>query len=463
MRDHVAALPEAIGERAAAHLLRADRQEDLCFALYRPAEGRERWTALLYELVLPEPGEREVHGNAAFHSGFIRRALRIAEVQGAGLALMHSHPLGTGWQMMSEDDINAELGHAPATYASLKLPLLGLTLASNLAWSARLWIRDSDGQYRRADCSQVRIVGRRLRISYPRSSTAKAPTSQIRTLSLWGEQAHQLFTGLRIAVVGLGSVGSIVAETLARMGVRRLLLIDNDTIKEHNLDRTLGATRGDIGELKVDVAARRLRLSATAEDFDVVTLGKSVAHADAFRAVMDCDAAFSCVDRPWARHVLNTIAYAFLVPVVDGGILVRFREETGAFVGANWAVHTVAPGRPCMLCRGAYDLDWVSLEQTGLLDDPSYIAGLPDDSPLKRRENIFPLSAAVASFEVMQLVAMVSGLMNLPDLGQQRYSYYPGTVRIEELAACKPGCPFPALIAQGATAPAATSILKTNP
>src|SRR5438128_10488435 len=101
------------------------------------------------------------------------------------------------------------------------------------------------------------------------------------------------------------------------------------------------------------------------------------------------------------HNIINSDTYGIQVPVLDWGILVRFREKTRTFLGANWAVHTVAPGRPCLLCRGAYDLDWVSLEQTGLLDDPSYIAGLPDDSPLKRRENIFPLSAAVASFAVV--------------------------------------------------------------
>jgi len=348
------------------------------------------------------------------------------------------------------------------TYAVSKLPLLGLTLASDQAWSARLWVRETDGHYHRADCSQVRVVGKRLRLSQSNPLAGAASASQIRTLSFWGEQAHQLFTNLRIAIVGLGSVGSIVAETLARMGVRKLLLVDHDVIKEHNLDRTLGATAKAIGQAKVEVAAEHLRLNATASHFEVEPIPKSVTDPGALRAVMDCDAVFSCVDRPWPRHVLNTLSYAFLVPVVDGGIVVRFREQGRVFVGANWAVHTVGPRRPCMLCRRAYDLGWVSLEQTGLLDDPSYIAGLPDDSPLKRRENIFPLSAAVASFEVLQLIAMVSGLANLPDIGQQRYSYYPGVVRIEESLGCESDCPFPTLVSTGVSAPALTVILKAK-
>jgi hypothetical protein len=450
MREFAVAMTSDLSDAAARHLLRVDRQEDVCLALYRPSTGDDRDTAILYDVELPREGERFVHGNVSFTTEYLRRVIKRAAAESAGVALLHSHPRGVGWQEMSWDDREGERRHASVVQSSLGLPLVGMTLAeSDSAWSARRWTLTNTFEVRSEPARLVRVVGSRLNVSIRPSLVAKAQETQTRTVSFWGEANQAALASLTIAIVGLGSVGSIVAELLARTGVQRLILIDFDVIKVHNLDRTISAVAADQGRPKVEVAAARLRSVATAAGFKVTSVDASVVEDDGYLALLDADVAFSCVDRPWARHVLNRASYAHLIPLIDGGILVRFRKGGREMLNADWAVHSAGPDKACLICQRAYSLEGVSLEQTGMLDNQSYIQGLPDDNPLKRRENVIALSGSVASFEVLQLVAMVSGLMDVPDPGQQRYAYYPGNVRLERYVGCRTECMTQSFLAKG--------------
>ncbi|MFP5356496.1 MAG: hypothetical protein ACLGIK_15350, partial [Gemmatimonadota bacterium] len=104
------------------HLLRPDGQEDLCFALWTPSEGSERVTALIHTVLVPQAGERQVHGNASYNPQYLRRACDEAVRMSCGVALLHSHPRGRGWQGMSDDDIEAERRCAGPAGALTGLP-----------------------------------------------------------------------------------------------------------------------------------------------------------------------------------------------------------------------------------------------------------------------------------------------------------------------------------------------------
>ena len=430
-------------------LVRDDGQEDLTFALWYPSEGVNRKTALLARSLGAEPGDREIHGNVSFNPSYLQRALEEALRHRAGLAFLHSHPF-PGWQRMSEDDVVAERRIARAGCALTGLPLIGMTTGNDGTWSARTWVADMNKpEPRMSWLPEVRVVGESLRVSrVPRSPRPerKAETL-IRTVSAWGDDAQLELERIRVGIVGLGSVGSMVAESVARIGMQKITLIDFDDVESKNLDRLVAATESDVGRLKTDVTAKRLRAVATAAAIDLRVVPRRISHPDSYRAALDCDVLFSCVDRPHPRHVLNFLAYSHLVPVIDGGILVRNRN--GQFRGADWQVQTVAPGRACLRCIGAYDENAVSLDQAGLLDDPSYMAGLDAESPLHRRENVFPFSANLASLEVFHMISMVTGIAGQSDLGVQRFRYYPGVMDQRLGRRCQGGCEFGQLVATG--------------
>jgi molybdopterin/thiamine biosynthesis adenylyltransferase len=428
-------------------LVREDGEEELLFALWTPSDGEKRLTALVHTPLYPNGADRQRHGNVSFNPQFFERVCNEAMKTGCGIAFLHSHP-GPGWQGMSQDDIDAETRIAGTAEALTDFPLLGMTVGNDGTWSARMWHHVGKKTSSRTWCESVRSVGQGLRVSFADHMIPKPKFRELfrRTLTVWGELNHANLARLRVGIVGLGSVGSIVAETLARMGVERFVLIDFDEIQPHNLDRLLGATLKDIGKLKIAVAARQIKRSSTASDQFIAEVPYSVAEKKGYKAALDCDVIFCCVDRPRARKILNHFAYAHLVPVMDGGIEVRFKN--GEFSGVDWQLQTVGPTRPCLECIGAFTSDDASTEEAGKLDDPSYLSGLPDSHRFKRNENVFPFSANLASLEVLQFVALATGIGGIENFGLQRYRYNPGLVEYDVERRCKDSCDVGMFIAK---------------
>jgi hypothetical protein len=449
-RRYSTALTEATHDALMAHLIRADGQEDLCFAIWYPSEGATRTTALIATPILPmENGDRLVHGNASFLPPFFERALATAMEAGGGLAFLHSHG-GPGWQDMSLDDERAEQSIAAQALAATGLPLVGLTLGIDGAWSARLWIKTRPKRYVRNWCENVRVVGLGLAVTWHphlRPVPSFRPALD-RTISAWGHRAQADLARLQIGIVGAGSVGSMVGEALARTGLQILSLLDFDSVEEPNLDRLLHAGQGDVGQAKVEVLARGLRRSATSKGFSVQASETSVVEEEGFRFALDHDVLFSCVDRPWPRSVMNFIASAHLIPVIDGGIRVTVTKH-GKLRGADWRAHIATPGRRCLECLKQYDPGLVSVERDGYLDDPTYIAGLPIDHPIRANENVFAFSMAAASLEVLQFLMMLVAPLGIASPGAQTYHFVPGNLDAPITGACEPTCIYPSLTGKG--------------
>jgi hypothetical protein len=434
------------------YLLREAGQEDLCFAIWYPSAGETRKSALVKYLVMPLEGERLLHGNASVTPEYFERALGEAMDKGGGIAFMHSH-LGPGWQGMSDDDIETEQSMAAQAKAVTGLPLVGMTAGTDGAWSARFWEKLGPSSYKRVWCNSVRVIGDQgFNVTFDDKlcPPPKFREELKRTISVWGIEKQQKLARLKVGIVGVGSVGSIVAETLARVGIQELSLIDFDIIEQHNLDRLLHAGKQDYLKktLKVDMLARALKKSATAKHFTVNPIPFSVTEEKGFREALDCDVLFSCVDRPWGRYVLNLIAYAHLIPVIDGGIAVHMKEN-GSLLGADWQAHIAAPTRRCLQCLGQYDPGYIELERRGQMDDPSYIQTLPRDHVLKRNENVFPFSSNLASLQVLQMLSMVVAPLGISDVGTQDFHFVTGTMDVDHHGICHDYCPYPSLIAKG--------------
>lgn len=439
------AMTLATHDRLRDHLIRDDGQEDICLATYRPSTGKDRVTAIIREVFLPNPGERDVHGNASITGDYVLRVAALAHARGEGIVLVHSHPGGTGWQGMSRPDVDCELSYANLAREITGLPLVGMTLAGrDDTWSARHWDQGLGSGTARTDCDNVRVVGEQLVLSWndervpPRRPTRR----QTRSVTCWGPRVHADLARRSVLVIGCGSVGLDVAQRLAATGLTRLGLMDFDRVEEGNLDRLIGASSTDVWlrRSKVAVAARLIEENATADNFQLMISDLSVCEEAGFHAALDYDLIVCCVDRPWPRAVLNALAYTDLIPVVDGGIAVDRLPGDRGMRNATWRSHVIRPGRPCLSCNGQLELGAVTADMQGLLEDSAYIKheGEPAGG-----ENVAILSVSATAAILAQFVSFNVAPGGIGDPGPLQYVLSTNTLEHLQVQS-REACPFEA-------------------
>ena len=432
-------LHEDICDDLLQHIRQGDMQEDLLFALWRPSTGADRESALIFDVIRPLAGERELHGNASFDTSYLARAVGIACQKEVGLAFIHNH-LTDGWQEMSIPDIVAERDRISPPARATGYPLVGMTLGTDGSWSARIWKWDGK-EFKQHWCDKVRVAGKKLRVTFNNRNMPlpKRQASLKRTIDTWGETCQHNLARLRLGVVGVGSVGGMVAEALARMGIESLLIVDPDRVETHNLDRLIHATKKDVGKYKALLTASKLRDSATAKRFDVEACTLPVENEKSVRLILDCDLIFSAVDRPLPKDLLNHIAYAHCIPVISGGVFVDSKPD-GSMGQSAWGITSVGPERRCLRCDGQYTSSDVVMEKDGSLDDPTYIRGLEESGEAQTNQNVFPFSANLASLMVIEMVRLVISADWWPDSGGKvYYSLIPNLLEHEQ-AMCDVNC-----------------------
>lgn len=80
-----------------------------------------------------------------------------------------------------------------------------------------------------------------------------------RTALLIGESGVRKLAEAKVLVFGVGGVGGFVCEALARAGIGRIDIVDNDVVSESNLNRQIIATRETIGQAKTQLMKERIQ------------------------------------------------------------------------------------------------------------------------------------------------------------------------------------------------------------
>lgn len=138
----------------------------------------------------------------------------------------------------------------------------------------------------------------------------------------FGEEAQQRLLQAKILVIGAGGLGCPVLQYLAAAGVGNIGLMDDDIISLSNLHRQVLYTTNDIGKLKVNVAAERLK--AMNDDVLITPIPHRLTAANAAQYVSTYDVIIDTTDNIPARYHINDACVKYNKPLVYGAI---FRWE----------------------------------------------------------------------------------------------------------------------------------------
>ena len=147
-------------------------------------------------------------------------------------------------------------------------------------------------------------------------------------LSFIGQAGQQKLLKSTVAVVGLGALGTVAAEILARSGVGRLFVIDRDVVELTDLQRQLLYDESDIGKPKATAAAEKLRRINS--EIKVVAAAVDVDYKKIESLVGKPDAVLDCADNLETRFLINEYCLKNRLPWVHAAAI-RDSAELMAF------------------------------------------------------------------------------------------------------------------------------------
>jgi molybdopterin/thiamine biosynthesis adenylyltransferase len=383
---------------AFCRLRAVDRDGVARFVLGDLIESAEPWAAQREDLLTPS-GKR------------ISAAVSIATAENCGLGFVHSHPSGPAALSGLDRETTSRLGE---TIGELIDGPFASVVVSPGGWAGAL----TDGA-RLIPFDRIAIVGRSVqlvkgsRVSVDRQLDDR----QIRAL---GEDSQTLLRALRVAVVGVGGLGSPIAETLVRMGVGEVRLVDDDKLDTvSNARRIFGIRRRD-----VDTSSPRNKAEVVAGSLGGLGLGAEVVpivgdiRDPAIQArLLDVDVLMSGTDTQSSRAALTELAVRGALPLIDVGVRVGVRGQS-QLDALRFERRLQVPGGPCLWCWRTLDAERVRLELMPEADrdrliQEGYVTG-GVDGPVP---SVAALTVAAAGAATSALLGMLCGALDTSPLG----------------------------------------------
>lgn len=354
-----------------SHVLAEDGNEAGSLLICEPV-FREKSTILLTKEIIHVPYSTCVERTPVYLSWpteeYLLPLYERLENSGFSLIMLHSHP--NGYSEFSETD----------TENDVKI-LSRLTSCIDGKQSHGSAIMLPDGKIKArimnekeefVSLDMVSVAGDEIHYYMDSTTTENNSNFFKKTEQVYGSGTTSIMQNLKAGVVGVSGTGSPTTELLLRYHIGELVPIDFDLIEDGNLNRMLMSRTIDAetGTLKVDRCAQWVE--ETGLPTKVIPINGLIPSELTTDALAECDVLFGCLDNVAARHALNKIACAYLIPYFDLGVAVKVDvNNPGNIRQAIARCHYIKPDESCLLDRGAYSSERLS-DENYRRDNPEF-------------------------------------------------------------------------------------------
>ena len=359
-------------DRLHGHLFPGDRDEHGAVIIAGLRRSKQGLTLIARELILAEEGKDWVPGKRGYRAlpaTFVARCIRHCRNETLVYLAVHNHG-GVGHVAFSDIDLETHRRGFPALLDIVgnDLPVGALVFAEG-AVAGDIWLPDRT----RLTMTDLVIVGpsRVVLADRPRYEARSVSGRFDRQVRMFGGEGQAVLGSAKVAIIGLGGVGSILAELLGRLGVGHFVLVDDDRVQPTNLPRLVDATDWDamawlcadnrpawmkrvgfrLATRKVDLAARVIRRANPRAQLSLHF--SRMEDAAVVEALKHCDYIFLAADSHRARRLFNAIVHQYLVPGVQLGTRIQSDPDTGDLANVHSVVRLVTPSSGCLLCNQA--------------------------------------------------------------------------------------------------------------
>ncbi len=163
-----------------------------------------------------------------------------------------------------------------------------------------------------------------------------------RQIMIFGKEGQERLKGSKVAVVGVGGLGSPVAYYLAAAGIGTILLVDEQTPELSNLNRQILHWEDDVGRNPKPVSAK-WKLNRFNSDIAVRSFIGRLTEENVEEVLGDVDIIVDCLDNFETRFLLDDYAHRRRVPLVHGAVEGTFGQVTTIVPGVTKSLRELFP------------------------------------------------------------------------------------------------------------------------